>query len=74
MKDAKCTHKHRSAISNSAWCDLNKNFTVIKLHDVCHIPKSNCQKQITFTPRQFQFEGESIKNKLQKIFRGTKKT
>ena len=26
-----------------------------------------------FTPKQFQLEGGSIKNKLQKIFKGTKK-
>ena len=25
IKNAKCTHGHRSAKSNSAWCDLNKN-------------------------------------------------
>ena len=34
-------------------------------------PKCNCQKIITFTPKQFVLEGGSIKNKLQKIFRGT---
>ena len=71
FENAKCTHGHRSAMSNSAWCDLNKNCTVLKLHDMCHNPKCNCQKQITFTPNQFQLEGGSIKSKLQKIFRGT---
>ena len=71
FKNAKCTHGHRSAMSNSAWCDLNKNCTVLKLHDMCHNPKCKCQKQITFTPKQFQLEGGSIKSKLQKIFRGT---
>ena len=60
-------------MSNSAWCDLNKNFTVLKLHDLCHNPKQKCKKQITFTPKQFQLEGGSIKSELQKIFRGTKK-
>ena len=73
VKNAKCSHGHRSAMSNSAWCDLNKNYTVLKLHDMCHNPKCKCQKQITFTPKQFQLEGGSIKSKLQKIFRGTKK-
>jgi len=73
VKNAKCSHGHRSAMSNSAWCDLNKNCTVLKLHDMCHNPKCKCQKQITFTPKQFQLEGGSIKSKLQKIFRGTKK-
>ena len=70
-KSAKCTHGHRSAMSNSAWCDLNKNCTVLMLQDMCHNPKCNCQKQINFAPKQFQLEGGSIKSKLQKIFRGT---
>ena len=73
IKSGKCTHGHRSAMSNSAWCDLNKNCTVLKLHDMCHNPKCKCQKQITFTPNQFQLEGGSIKSRLQSIFRGTKK-
>ena len=54
VRNAKCKHGHRSAMSNSAWRDLNKKCTVLKLHDMCHNPKSNCQKQITFSPRQFQ--------------------
>ena len=58
-------------MSNSAWCDLKKKCTVFKLHDMCHNPKCTCQKQITFTPKQFQLERGSIKCKLQKIFRGT---
>ena len=58
-------------MSNSAWCDLNKDRTVLKLHGVCHNPKCNCQKQITFTPKQFQLEGRSIKSKLQKFLTGT---
>ena len=71
IKNAKCSHGHRSAMSNSAWCDLNKNCIVLKLHGMCHNPKCKCQKQITFTPKQFQLEGGSIKSKLQKIFKGT---
>ena len=73
IKNAKCSHGHRSAMSNSAWCDLNKNGTVLILHDMCHNPKCKCQKMITFTPSQFQLEGGSIKCKLQKIFRGTQR-
>ena len=72
IKNAKCSHGHRSAMSNSAWCDLNKNCTVLKLHDMCHNPKCKCQKMITFSPNQFQLEGGSIKSKLKSIFRGTK--
>ena len=71
VKKGKCSKNHCSSMSNSAWCDLNKNCTVLKLHDMCHNPKCNCQKMITFTPNQFQLEGGSIKSKLQKIFRGT---
>ena len=71
IKNAKCAHGHRSAIINSPWCDLNKHCTVLKLHDMCHNPKCKCQKQITFTPKQFQLEGGSIKSKLQKIFKVT---
>ena len=71
IKNAKCSHGHRSAMSNSAWCDLNKNCTVLKLHDMCHNPKCKCQKQITFTPKQFLLEGGSIKSKIQKIYKGT---
>ena len=73
IENAKCTHGRRSAMSNSAWCDLNKNCTVLKLHDFCHNPKCKCQKQITFSPNQFQLEGGSIKSKLKSIFRGTKR-
>ena len=35
------------------------------------INKYNCQKVITFTPKQYMLEGGSIKSKLQKIFKGT---
>ena len=72
IKNAKCTHGHRSAMSKSAWCDLNKHCTVLKLHDFSHNPKCKCRKQITFSPNQFQLEGGSIKSKLKSIFRGTK--
>ena len=64
FKYAKCKHGHRSAMSNSAWFDLNKECTVLKVHDMCYNTKCNCQKQITFTPKQFQLEGGSIKCKL----------
>ena len=71
IKNAKCTHGHRSAMSNSAWCDLNKNCTVLKLHDMCHNPKCKCQKQLTFSPNQFQLEGAGFKNTMKKIFKGS---
>ena len=58
-------------MSNSAWCDLNKNCTVLKLHDMCHNPKCICQKQITFSRNQFQLEGGGFKNTMKKIFKGS---
>ena len=70
IKNAKCTHDHRSTMLNTARCDLNKNCIVLKLHDMCHNPKRRCQKQITFTSHQYMLEGGSIKSKLQKIFEG----
>ena len=69
IKNAKCTHGHRSAMSNSAWCGLNKNCIVLKLHDTCHNPKCKCQEQITFTPNQFQLEGAGFKNTMKKNLR-----
>ena len=58
---------------NSAWCDLNSKKVILKLHDKFPNPKCKCQKIITFTPHQFMLERGSIKSKLQKCFRGTKK-
>ena len=71
IKNAKCTHGHRSAMSKSAWCDLNKNCTVLNLHDMCPNPKCKCQKMINFTPDQFQLEGAGFKNTMKKIFKGS---
>ena len=74
FKNAKCTHSPRSAMSNSAWCDLYSKGNIVKLHEKCPNPKCNCQKMITFTPHQYMLEGGSIGSKLQKFFKGTKKT
>ena len=71
IRNAKCTHGHRSSMSNSACCDLNKTCTVLKLHDMCHNPKCKCQKQITFSPKQFQLERAGFKNTIKKIFKGS---
>ena len=71
IKKGRCKNKHCLEISNSAWCDLNPNGSMLKLHEKCPNPKCNCQKIITFTPHQYIFEGGSIKSKLQNIFRGT---
>ena len=56
-------------MSNSAWCDLKKKCTNQKLHDLCHNPKSICQKQISFTPKHFQLQGSGLKNTMEKVFK-----
>ena len=61
-------------MSNSAWCDLNKYCTVLKLHDMCHNPKCNCQMQNKFSPRKHQLEGNGFKNTMKKIFKGSQTT
>ena len=66
-KNAKRKHGHCSPMSNSGWCDLNKDCSVIKLLDMCQNPKCDCQKQITFKPQQFQLEGNGFQNTI-KIF------
>ena len=71
IKNANCTHGHRSALSNSAGCDLNKNCTLLKLHDMCHNRKCKCQKMNTFSPNQFQLEGAGFKNTMKKIYKGS---
>ena len=38
---------------------------------MCHNPKCNCKKLLTFTPRQYMLEDGSMKIKLQKSFKGT---
>ena len=60
-------------MSNSARCDSNKKCTVLKLHDMCHNPKCRCQKQITFSPNQFQLEGAGFKSTMKRIFKGSQK-
>ena len=73
MKRGKCSKNHCSSMSNQAFTDLNSKGNILNLHDKCPNPKCGCQKIITFTPHQYMLEGGSIKSKLQKIFRGTRK-
>ena len=73
IKTGKRKNNHCSSMSNSAWTDLNSKGQILKLHDKCPNPKCGCQKIITFTPHQYMLEGGSLKSKLQKNFRGTKK-
>ena len=73
-KKGRCRNKHCSSLSISAWCDLNSKGNILKLLDKCPNPKCDYQKIITFKPHQHMLEDGSIKSKLQKVFRGTKKT
>ena len=58
---------------NSAWCVLNSRGDTLKLHDIFHNPRSKCQKQFAFTPRQFQLEGRGFENTTKIFFKGTEK-
>ena len=40
---------------------------------MCANKNCNCQKQLTFTPRQYQLEGGSIKTKLKKYLKEQKR-
>ena len=71
IKNAKCTHGHGSAMSNSAWCSLNKICTVLKLYDLCLNPKRKCQKLITFSPNQFQLESAGLRNTMTNLIKGS---
>ena len=72
-KKSKCKHVHCSPMLSSAWSDLNKGEITSKLPDFCQELKCNCQKQVTFTPKQFHFEVGSKKGKLRIKIRGTQK-
>ena len=71
VRNANCKHGHRSAMSNSTWCDLSKTCAVLNLHDMCHNPKCKCQKLINFSPKQFQLDGAGVKTTLKKILEGS---
>ena len=68
IKKGRCKNEHCSTMSNSALCDLNSKGDILKLLDKCTNPKCNCQKQTTFTPKQFMLEGNGFKNTMKKIF------
>ena len=61
----KCKHGApiSSPISNGAKCDLKEDGTILKLHDKCPNVIFTCQKRVTFTPKQFQLQGNGLKNK-----------
>ena len=73
QKSAKCKNKKSSPMSNLSWCDLKYKANLLNVNDMCPNPKCNCQKQITFTPRQFQFKGAGFKKTRKKFFKFSQK-
>ena len=61
-------------MSNNAWCYLNCKGDILKPHYKSPNPKCNCQKLISFTPRQTMLECNGFKNTMKKIFRGSQTT
>ena len=66
-----CKNKHYSSMSIIVGCDINKT-SILRLHDYCPNPNCKCQKQITFTPKQFQLEGAGLINTLKKFLKDLK--
>ena len=60
-------------MSNIAWCDLNKDCTVLTLRDMCRNTKCSSQKQIIFNRKQFQLEGAGFTHTRKKIFKGSQR-
>ena len=70
-KRGKCKIKHCSPMSNSAGYDLNSGGNIVKLHDKYPNVDCNCQRQIFFTPKQFNWKEPDLKTILKKKFKGT---
>ena len=45
----------------------------LRLHDYCPNPNCKCQKQNTFTPKQFPHEGSRFSNTIKQIIKGSQK-
>ena len=60
-------------MGKSAWCDLKKDGILWNLLDMCLNSKCNCQKQVNFTPKQLQLEGNGYKNTMRKTIDGSQK-
>ena len=46
IKKGRYKNKHCSAMSNSAWCDLNSKSDIFKLHDKCPNPKCDAKESL----------------------------
>ena len=60
-------------MSNQARCDSKSIRIIFRLHDFRLNSKCNYQKQINFTPRQFQLEVTGFKGRLRKFVKLTDK-
>ena len=50
-------------------CQIStQKWNTLELHKKCPISKCNCQKQVFFTPNQFQLEGARFKKKMAEKF------
>ena len=72
-KNCKLQNNHSSPMLNLLLCGLNNKDNLLKVFDMCPSPKCKCQKQLAFTPNQFQFEGAGFKNTKKKLFKGSEK-
>ena len=55
-------------MSHQAWCDINCNCDTLNFHDMCGRNGYKCQKEITFTPRQYMLKSSGFEIKLQDFF------
>ena len=60
-KKGRCNHRHCSFMGKSAWRDLDKDGTILKLHDMCPSSKCNCQKQVPITPKHFNLKIKDLR-------------
>ena len=72
-KRGKCKHGHCSPMTNSAWCDVNSDGTILKLHNKCPKSNCNCQKQTTVSSNEFELEGSGFIDKKITAWKGTEK-
>ena len=71
IKNAKCTHGNRAAMSNSAWCDLNKKCTVLKLKICAIILIVYAKNKSLLLQSNTCFKAMSLKIQRIKIFKGS---
>ena len=61
IKKAKFSHGHRSAMSNSAWCDLNKNVPYSNYTICAIIPNVSVRNRLLSVPINFEWKAQVLK-------------